>query len=88
MKEIWKEIIGYETFYEVSNLGNVRRIGNSKPLNPNKNKVLLSKFGRQKAFNVAKLVAKAFVKNPDNKVFIKRINGLKDDNRAKNLEWI
>lgn len=55
MKEIWKEIIDYETFYEVSTFGNVRRIGKTKLLYPNKNKVILCKFGSSKAFNIAKL---------------------------------
>lgn len=88
MKEIWKEIIGYETFYEVSTFGNVRRIGKTKLLYPNKNKVILCKFGSSKAFNIAKLVAITFIPNPENKTRLKRINGLKDDNRMQNLEWI
>lgn len=87
MTEIWKEIIGYETFYEISNLGNIRRIGKSKSLTANKNRVTLCKFGKEKNFSVARLVAKTFVKNPDNKFSIRHINCLKDDNRAKNLEW-
>ena len=87
MKEIWKDIIGYETFYEVSNLGNIRRIGKKKLIYPCKNQVTLSKNGKLKTFKLSRLVALAFIANPDNKPFVRHKNGLINDNRPVNLEW-
>ena len=47
----------------------------------------LSKDGKLKSYRAHRLVAKAFIPNPNNYPIINHINKIKDDNRAKNLEW-
>lgn len=51
-------------------------------------KVSLSKEGKQRYLKVHRLVAEAFIPNPDNKPDIDHINTIRDDNRVENLRWV
>lgn len=94
MKEVWKDITGYEGLYQISNLGRVKSFWNTKEkilMNLKDNfgylKVCLCKDGKKKQFKVHKLVAEAYIPNIENKKEVNHINGNKADNRAENLEW-
>lgn len=97
MNEIWRDVVGYEGLYQVSDQGNVkslnyRRTGKERVMEPSFDAygysvVTLSKGGKQSIYKVHKLVAKVFIENPDNKPQICHINTLRVDNRAENLCW-
>lgn len=50
-------------------------------------KIGLTKDGKRKTFLVHRLVAEAFISNPENKPYIDHINTIRDDNRVENLRW-
>ena len=92
MQEIWKPIDGYEGKYEVSNLGCVRSMLSNKNLAFEKTdkgyfRVGLYKDGKTKKFRVHRLVASAFVPNPENFPEVNHKDGIKSNNAAHNLEW-
>lgn len=97
-KEIWKDIIDYEGLYQVSNLGRVKSLNYhrehfEKVLIPAINiygyfRVNLCKNGKTKNFSVHRLVAQAFIPNPNNYPQVNHKKEFeKDNNCVENLEW-
>ena len=101
--EVWKDIVGYEGLYKVSSLGRVVSLGRvipngrkprfweAKLLKFTKNRgysqVGLNKDSNLRTFKVHRLVAKAFIDNPNNYPEIDHLNRVRDDNRVENLRW-
>lgn len=103
MTEIWKDVVGYEGRYQVSNKGRVKRLARvcncgevldeiimkSRPAKNGYPLILLreSDGGRRRGHSVHRLVAEAFIPNPDNLPQVNHINENRADNRVENLEW-
>ena len=98
--EEWKDIDGFDGFYQVSNTGKIRSKGASngmkdgrwhlRSLSLNHDgyfKVRLAKGGKDITQRVHTLVAQAFIPNPNNYETVNHIDGNKTNNNVENLEW-
>lgn len=99
--EEWKDIAGYEGLYQVSNLGRVRSLPRKDPrghqlkgkyLKPGTGTngylfVVLSKNGIVSTNDIHRLVAQAFIDNPNNLPFVNHKDEVKTNNQVENLEW-
>ena len=98
MNEIWRDIVGYEGLYQVSNLGNVKSLnynktGKERNLKPGTDGsgyrfVNLCKNGKIRLFKIHRLVAQAFLENPDHKSDVNHKDENKTNNCVDNLEWM
>lgn len=99
MDEEWRDIKGLEGKYQVSNLGNIKslpRNGTRKkprsiiPFTSSTSKywaVQLHTPSGRKRFLIHRLVAEAFIPNPEDRPEVNHIDGIKLNNIVNNLEW-
>lgn len=97
--EIWRDIADFEGLYQVSNLGRVKSknyrhtTGQERVLKPVKDRygylrVDLCKDGKVKNMKVHRLVAQAFIPNPNNWPQVNHRDEIKSNNSVENLEWV
>ena len=97
MEEIWRDIKDYEGYYQVSNRGIVKSLnynhtGKEGIMKPHDNgkgylRVQLCKDGKGKWYRINRLVAQAFLPNPNNLPEVNHIDGNPKNNNVNNLEW-
>lgn len=92
--EEWRDIKGYEEPYKVSNLGRVMSLHRKTPRilylkrhNMGYRQVELAKSGKNHMVTVHRLVAEAFIPNPDNLPQVNHIDFNRENNCVSNLEW-
>lgn len=106
MDEIWKDVVGYEGYYQVSSYGNVRSVDRIIKQSDGKSQfwpshvltkrlsmfgyevVTLSKMSTHKNAVVHRLVAEAFIPNPNNLRDVNHIDFNRENNCVSNLEWL
>lgn len=104
-QEIWKDIIGFEGLYQISNHGRIKSLERTvmrkdgfattvkesikfpSIMNTGYYMITLYKNNIAKYCTMHRLLAIHFIPNPENKPYINHIDGSRDNNSLKNLEW-
>lgn len=105
MNEIWKDVVGYEGYYQISNLGRVKsverycrnklvglqlvkeKIRKTTSTTAGYEYVVLAKKGKNKTCLIHRLVAEAFLPNPNNLKCVNHKDENPHNNNVDNLEW-
>lgn len=97
-KEVWKPVPNYSS-YQASNLGRIKTFnwkgsGKEAIMKPSEDKqgylrTVLKRDtdGKLCTVKVHRIIAQTFISNPENKETVNHKNGIKTDNKSKNLEW-
>lgn len=95
--EYWKEIAGYNGDYLVSSLGRIKSFVKDRTgrlmcpyTNPKRGYagVFLTKGGKKHYHLIHRLMAEAFIENPEGKETVNHKDGVKANNTVENLEWM
>lgn len=91
-KEEYRDVVGFEEYFQVSNLGNVFSKRSNRILKQTKRGgywTFATRIGgTAHFFSVHRLVAEAFIPNPESKPYVNHKDGCKANNILSNLEWV